>query len=95
MLVGDHLVVDRMTPAPPAKWMPLVHYRVPSRRRHLSSSSSLLPSLNLTPNGKPQYFFLVKCLIGVPGDHIHLHNGIVIINGVAQAPPATSIAGSI
>jgi signal peptidase I len=26
----------------------------------------------------------VKRLIGVPGDHIHLRNGIVIINGVAQ-----------
>ncbi len=27
----------------------------------------------------------MKRLIGVPGDRIHLHNGIVIINGVAQA----------
>ena len=30
---------------------------------------------------------LVKRLIGVPGDHIHLRNGIVIINGVAQDQP--------
>jgi signal peptidase I len=30
----------------------------------------------------------VKRLIGVPGDHIHLRNGIVILNGVAQTPPA-------
>jgi len=30
----------------------------------------------------------VKRLIGVPGDHIHLRNGIVILNGVAQNPPA-------
>ena len=37
--------------------------------------------------GKPQYLFLVKRLIGVPGDHFHLRNGIVIINGVAQAQP--------
>src|SRR5579863_6390757 len=29
LLVGDHLVVDRITLAPPAKWMPLVHYREP------------------------------------------------------------------
>ena len=31
LLVGDHLVVDRITLAPPAKWMPLVHYREPHR----------------------------------------------------------------
>ena len=29
LLVGDHLVVDRVTLAPPTKWMPLVHYREP------------------------------------------------------------------
>ena len=29
----------------------------------------------------------MKRLIGVPGDHIHLRNGIVIINGVAQNQP--------
>ena len=31
LLVGDHLVVDRITLAPPPKWMPLVHYREPHR----------------------------------------------------------------
>src|ERR1700735_4773759 len=31
LLVGDHLVVDRITLAPVAKWMPLVHYREPQR----------------------------------------------------------------
>jgi signal peptidase I len=30
---------------------------------------------------------LVKRLIGVPGDHIRLENGIVILNGVAQYQP--------
>ena len=29
LLVGDHLVVDRVTLSPPTKWMPLVHYREP------------------------------------------------------------------
>src|ERR1700723_2167405 len=29
LLVGDHLVVDRITLAPSTKWMPLVHYREP------------------------------------------------------------------
>ncbi|MFP5208071.1 MAG: signal peptidase I [Acidobacteriota bacterium] len=38
-------------------------------------------------NGNPEDLFLVKRLIAVPGDHIHLRNGIVIINGVAQSEP--------
>src|ERR1700684_3798790 len=29
LLVGDHLLVDRVTLAPSASWMPLVHYREP------------------------------------------------------------------
>src|SRR6516164_7962301 len=31
LLVGDHLLVDKITLAPPAKWMPLVRYREPRR----------------------------------------------------------------
>src|SRR3954463_14129929 len=27
LLIGDHLFVDRVTPAPKSKWMPLVPYR--------------------------------------------------------------------
>src|ERR1700681_514493 len=27
LLVGDHLVVDQITLAPPASWMPLIRYR--------------------------------------------------------------------
>jgi signal peptidase I len=84
LLVGDHLVVDRITLAPPAKWMPMVHYREPKRGDIVVF---LKPVPDLDADGKPQYLFLVKRLIGVPGDHIHLRNGIVIINGVAQDQP--------
>src|SRR6516165_8274469 len=31
LLVGDHLVVDQITLAPSASWMPLVRYREPRR----------------------------------------------------------------
>src|SRR6516164_299599 len=76
LLVGDHLVVDRITLAPPTQWMPLVRYREP---RHNDVVVFLKP-------GEPD-LFLVKRLIGLPGDHIHLRNGIVILNGVAQPQP--------
>ncbi|HEY1648258.1 MAG TPA: signal peptidase I [Terracidiphilus sp.] len=86
LLVGDHLVVDRVTLAPPAKWMPLVHYREP-RRGDVIVFIKPVAEPDPDAEGKPQYLYLVKRLVGVPGDHIHLRNGIVIINGVAQAQP--------
>jgi signal peptidase I len=84
LLVGDHLVVDRITLAPPTKWMPLVRYREPKRGDVVVF---LKPVPDLDAAGNPQYLFLVKRLVGVPGDHIHLRNGIVILNGVAQDQP--------
>ena len=91
LLVGDHLVVDRISLAPPAKWMPLVHYREPQRGDIVVF---LKPSPDPDPvDGSATYPFLVKRLIGVPGDHIHLSNGIVILNGVAQNPPKDSLEG--
>jgi signal peptidase I len=86
LLVGDHLVVDRTTLAPPAGWMPLVHYREPRRGDVVVFYK---PSPEETPDadGKPNYLILVKRLIGMPGDRIHIRNGIVIVNGVAQAQP--------
>ncbi len=76
LLVGDHLVVDRITLAPEAKWMPLVRYREPRRGDVVVFLKPGYPDL-----------FLVKRLVAIPGDHFHLRNGVVIINGVAQAQP--------
>jgi signal peptidase I len=83
LLVGDHLVVDRITLAPDSKWMPLVHYREPRRGDVVVFIKPVADDVD----GKPQYLFLVKRLIGVPGDRIHLRDGIVFIDGVAQTPP--------
>jgi len=84
LLIGDHLLVDRITLAPPAKWMPLVHYREPKRNDIVVF---IKPVADLDANGLPDYPILVKRLIGLPGDHIRLRDGIVIINGVAQSQP--------
>jgi len=86
LLVGDHLVVDRITLAPPTHWMLLVRYREP-RRGDIVVFIKPVAEPEPDAEGKPQYFFLVKRLIGVPGDHIHLRDGIVILNGVAQPQP--------
>jgi signal peptidase I len=84
LLTGDHLLVDRITLAPKAAWMPLVHYREP---KHGDIIVFLKPSADVASDGQPDYPFLVKRLIGMPGDHIHLRNGTVILNGVAQDEP--------
>ena len=84
LLIGDHLLVDQITLAPPAKWMPLVHYREPKRGDILVFTKPVMDEVN----GEYQYLPLVKRCIGVPGDRIHLHEGVVFINGVAQPLPA-------
>jgi signal peptidase I len=83
LLIGDHLLVDRITLAPPAKWMPLVHYREPKNGDIIVFIKPVMDEVN----GEYQYLYLVKRCIGIPGDHIHLHEGVVYINGVAQAAP--------
>ncbi|MFZ0305816.1 MAG: signal peptidase I [Terracidiphilus sp.] len=89
LLVGDHLMVDRVTIAPPAKWMPLIRYREPRRGDVVVFFKPVYqPGIDSTDaDGTPQYTKLVKRLIGEPGDHIHLRNGIVSVNGVAQPQP--------
>ncbi|WP_263367423.1 signal peptidase I [Edaphobacter bradus] len=76
LLIGDHVLVDRTSLAPPAKWAPFVHYRDVRRGDII---------VFLKP-GEPD-LFLVKRTIGLPGDHLHLRNGIVYLNGVAQNEP--------
>jgi signal peptidase I len=78
LLIGDHVLVDRITFAPPTKWAPFVHYREPRRGDVV---------VFLKPNPESPDLVLVKRLIGVPGDRIHLVNGVVYLNGVAQNEP--------
>ena len=98
LLVGDHLLVDRITLAPIASWMPLIRYREP-RRGDIVVFFKPVYQPGIDPadaDGTPQENHLVKRLIGVPGDRIHLRDGVFYVNGVAQPPPKDSIqdAGS-
>ena len=97
LLIGDHLVVDRTNMAAPASWMPLVYHRAPRRGDVVVFMKPVFqPGIDpADSNGKPQTpLFLVKRLIGVPGDHIHLQAGTVYVNGLAQhyasAQPTTA-----
>src|SRR6201986_1827561 len=90
LLVGDHLFVDRSTLAPGHNWFPLIHYREP---RHGDIIVFFKPVPDEVPGQADlQYLPLVKRLIGVPGDHIHLHNGLVYANAEPLPLPKTANA---
>jgi len=78
LLIGDHVMVDRVTLAPRTSWAPFLHYRNPQRGDVI---------VFFKPNPESPNLILVKRCIGVPGDHIHLIHGIVYLNGVAQNEP--------
>ena len=78
LLIGDHVVVDRITLAPETKWAPFVHYRAVRRGDIIVFEK---------PNPESPDLILVKRTIGIPGDRIHLRDGVVYLNGVAQKEP--------
>ena len=85
LLVGDHVFVDRLTPLGkgPLSWL------LPYREIHRGDTAVFL-----TPNPAEQGIYLVKRIIGVPGDRIRLHNGEIYLNGVRQAEPYVVRNGS-
>jgi signal peptidase I len=77
LLIGDHLFVNREQFAAPARWMgPLMPYRDVRRDEIAVFMSPEQPGL-----------FLVKRIIGVPGDRIHLRDDIVYRNGEKLIEP--------
>src|SRR5580692_1029694 len=78
LLIGDPALVDRITLAPPTSWAPFLFHRDVKRGDII---------VFLKPNPETPDLFLVKRAIGIPGDRIHLRNGIVYLNGVAQDEP--------
>ena len=77
LLIGDHVLVDRATLGPSASWAHFMPYRAIRRGEPIVFYKPVLE-----PDG--QEIILVKRVIGVPGDRIHLRRGIVYLNGVAQ-----------
>ncbi len=80
LLVGDHVMVERENLAGPADWAPFVHYREIKR-------GDIIVFYKPVAESNGEHIPLVKRVIGIPGDRIHLRNGIVYLNGVAQDEP--------
>ena len=77
LLIGDHVLVDRERFAPKTRWMgPLAPYRNIRRGDIAVFLSPEQPGL-----------FLVKRIIGIPGDRIHLRRGVVYRNGERLSEP--------
>jgi signal peptidase I len=77
LLIGDHVFVNREQFAPATHWMgPLLPYREIRRGDIVVFLSPEEPGL-----------FVVKRIMGIPGDRIHLRDGVVYRNGVKLDEP--------
>ncbi len=77
LLIGDHVFVNRTVYAPKTSWVgPVIPYRNVKR-------GDIIVFLSPAEAG----LFVVKRIIGAPGDRVHLKDGIVYINGQAQNEP--------
>lgn len=77
LLIGDHVFVNREQFAPPTRWMgPVLPYRDIHRGDIV---------VFLSPEEKG--LFVVKRVIGIPGDRIHLRDGAVYRNGEKLVEP--------
>jgi signal peptidase I len=77
LLIGDHVFVNRIQFAPKSNWVgKLLPYR---EVRHGDIVVFISPE---TPG-----LYVVKRIIGLPGDRIHLRNGVVYRNGEALNEP--------
>ena len=85
LLIGDHVVVDRSTLSPQEYPVGLLHYR------QIKHGDIIV---FVKPNPEEPDLVLVKRAIGLPGDRIHLQDGIVYLNGVRQNEPQISLPGS-
>lgn len=77
LLVGDHVFVDRLTPTGKAGFP---GFFLPYREIHRGD-------IAVFPAPAQPGLYLVKRIIGVPGDRVHLRDGKVFLNGVEQKEP--------
>lgn len=83
LLVGDHVVVERATLAPSGSFSSFMPHRELQRGEPVVFYKPV-------PDQQGEYAILVKRVVGLPGDRVHLRHGIVYLNGVAQNEPQTA-----
>ncbi len=84
LLVGDHVFVDRVTVAPNTRWIePILPYHQIKRNDIVVFLSPAEPGL-----------YVVKRIVGVPGDRIKLVNGALYRNGEKVNEPYVIHDGS-
>jgi signal peptidase I len=77
LLIGDHLFVDRTTAAPPSSWVgPVIPYRPVQHGDIIVFISPVQPGLHV-----------VKRILGLPGDRLHLEKGVLYRNGKRVEEP--------
>ena len=87
LLVGDHVLVERVTLAPSS---PVASFLPYGQLQHDEPIVFFRPA----PNPQGEHDILVKRVIGLPGDRIHLRNGVVYRNGVALHEPYAAMPTS-
>ena len=85
LLIGDHVFVNRQQFAPPSRWLGPV---LPYREVHRQDIVVFLAPCE-------QGLYVVKRIIGVPGDHIHLRDGVVYRNGEKLTEPYVIHSGPV
>ncbi len=83
LLIGDHVFVNREQFAPPTRWIGRL---MPYRDIHRGDIVVFLSPME-------QGLFVVKRIMGVPGDHIHLRDGAVYRNGQKLDEPYVRYKG--
>ncbi|MGH9616522.1 MAG: signal peptidase I [Acidobacteriaceae bacterium] len=76
LLIGDFLLVNKTVFAPPGEWKHLLAYEPVKHDDIVVFHYPVDASL-----------YLVKRVIGVPGDELHLHRGLVYVDGQLQREP--------
>jgi len=85
LLIGDHVFVNRQQFAPPTRWLgPVLPYRDVHRQ-------DIVVFLSPSELG----LYVVKRIIGVPGDRIHLRDGVVFRNGEKLNEPYVIHSGPV
>jgi signal peptidase I len=76
LLVGDFLLMNRSALAPPGIWQPILPYSGVERGEIVTFHSPLNPK-----------DYLIKRVIGLPGDRLRVDNGRVLVNGAPLDEP--------